>query len=126
MEILETVFLKNTTLTWLYALGLFIISLIVLRIIRGIVRHRVLKLAEKTDNDIDDLIAELIGKTHIFMLVLFSLFFGSLILDLPAQFNTILIRVLVAGILLQAALWGNAVIRYLVERYKKGGKIKPA
>ena len=119
MNFFEVEFFKNTVLNWLYALGIFIFSILTIRVIKAIIHRRVVKIAAKTSNDIDDLIAEMIGKIHFGLLVLFSLYFGSLILELPVSLKTILMKLIVVGFLLQGAIWGTGLIQFWVERYKK-------
>ena len=119
MQFLETEFLNNTVLTWIYSLGISLLSLIVLRILKSILHHRVVKLAGKTRTDIDDLVAELLKRIHLGILILFSIYFGSLILVLPARFTAILNKLIIVGFLMQAAIWGTGLIQFWVERYKK-------
>ncbi|UCF65990.1 MAG: mechanosensitive ion channel family protein [bacterium] len=61
----------------------------------------------------------MIGKIHFGLLVLFSLYFGSLILELPVSLKTIMNKLIVVGFLLQGAIWGTGLIQFWVERYKK-------
>ena len=119
MQIFDTVFLNNTVETWLYFLGILIVSFILLRYAIRILHRKLSKLSEKTKTDLDDLVAGLIGKVNTGLLLLISVYFGSIILELPVSIGTLLNKFVIVGLLAQAAMLGNSLIQYWVERYKK-------
>ena len=79
--------------------------------VRYFIKCRLLKLAERTETKIDDILLEVLGSTYFVFIVLAALYVGSLSLDLPERAALIFSRIAVAGFLLQAALWGDAGIR---------------
>jgi small-conductance mechanosensitive channel len=119
LEFLEVVFLKNTVETWLIGLAILILSFLILRIVKGILYRRIFKLAKKTSTDLDDLVAKLIGKMHTGILFLISIYFASLILELPTSFKNIFDKFIIVVLLVQTAILGTGLIQYWVERYKK-------
>ena len=81
--------------------------------------HRVRKLAESTANDVDDLIAHLLDKTKFIFILLFSLWIGSLFLELSPARDGDLRRILLVVLLVQGGLWGTGVVNYLLARYRR-------
>lgn len=116
---LDYIFLNNSFRSWIYALVSVILSFTILRIFFRLVYHRVLKLAKKTKTDIDDLIAVLLQKINSLVLLVFSLYIGSLFLLLPEQVKVLLGKLIIISLLLQAAIWGNSIIQYWVDHYRK-------
>jgi len=117
--LLERSFYNNTTQQWLIAAGITIISLIVIRILRGIVVHHLRAISEKTTTDIDDLITDLINKTKFFLLLAIAIYIGSLVLTLPQTLKAIITKIVIIAILAQGAIWGSGLISFWVNRYKK-------
>ena len=56
LELLNTVFWNNTILEYLIALGVFVLSLIVLKIFKIVIISKLKKLAKKTNTNIDDIL----------------------------------------------------------------------
>src|SRR5437868_228334 len=52
------------------------------------------------------------AKTHTFFIVIVSLYFGTLFLDLPEQAALWRLRLLICAFAIQSGLWGNEVILY--------------
>lgn len=116
---LDSIFLNNSFRNWIYALIAVFLSFTVLRILFRLLHHRVLKIAKKTKTDIDDLIAALLKKINSLVLLVFSLYIGSLFLLLPERVKILLGKLIIISLLLQVAIWGNNLILYLVNRYSK-------
>ena len=109
----------NTLESWIYSLTAVIVSFIVLRILTRLIHRRILKLSKKTKTNIDDLIAALFQKINSLVLLVFSLYFGSLFLTLPDKVKIVLGKMIIICLLLQGAIWGNSIILYWVDRYRK-------
>ena len=117
--ILDQVYFQNSVKQWLYAVGILIGSYIILRVAFSVVRGRLKKLSQKTKTDIDDLIVHLLEKVKFFFLFFISLYVASYFLKLPANLSSIIGKLTIIVFLLQGAIWGNSIIRYWVDRYKK-------
>jgi small-conductance mechanosensitive channel len=112
----ETLIYGNTTNVWLaaglIAAGVFVVT----RIARAILVRRLGSLAQKTENVADDLLVALIGKTRTTFLFVIALYAGSGGLALnPGASKAINIAIVVI-VLVQALIWGNAVISFLLVR----------
>lgn len=97
-------FNNNTLQQWLIALLIAILSLIVIRILRRIILHRLKAISERTTTDIDDLITDLyVGQNSSFCLLLQSMLV-HLVLTLPQTLKDIISRIVVVAILAQGAV----------------------
>ena len=81
-RLLSTTFFENTVQEYLIALGIFLGSMVVLRFFKFIIVHRLRKLSEKTENEIDDMVIEMID-VHWPFYVLISLYVGAMFITLP-------------------------------------------
>ena len=109
----------NPVSAWLIALGVVLLVTLALRLIAIAALRRFRSLAERTSNDIDDLLAELLSRTRTLFILLFALWAASKTLVLPGGLNDLVETVLVLGLLLQAAFWGTGVVNFALERYRR-------
>ena len=119
MEILQRTYLGNTLQAWGTAFGVAALAFAALRILKGSLHRRLRAIAERTHTEVDDLVADLVGRTRTFFLALLALYLGSRFLALPARAEEIWHAVVVIGVFLQAALWGNGLIAFWVDRTMK-------
>jgi small-conductance mechanosensitive channel len=117
MEFLGWTYLGNTVQTWIVAVAVALVVLVALRLFQGIVARRLSARAERTRIDLDDLAAELVRKTRFFFPLIVALYAGVQPLALPPTGDRVFRAVVVIGLLLQAALWGNTVISFWITRY---------
>ncbi len=117
MEFLGWTYLGNTVQTWIVAVAVALVVLIALRLFQGIVARGLSARAERTRIDLDDLAAELVRKTRFFFPLIVALYAGAQPLALPPTGDGVFRAVVVIGLLVQAALWGNTVISFWITRY---------
>ena len=118
MDILEQIFWGNTLATWFLALAIVVFVFLVLNALKRTMSRRVLAWIKKTETNLDDLVVDLFSRTWYLFLVAVAIYAGSLVLMLP-QVESEIRTILVTLFLVQAALWGTAVINYLVSRQVK-------
>jgi small-conductance mechanosensitive channel len=95
MEGLNQVFWGNTLYAYIIAAGIIAIGLVVLRIVKSIVLHKLRKWAERTVNTVDDFIISLVDRAAMPMLY-FSVMYGGLhYLNLPDKVSSVLRAVIV-------------------------------
>jgi small-conductance mechanosensitive channel len=114
----EQEFYGNTLVEWATALGVVVVTTVVLRLVFRLLLGRMEALSRRTSNDLDDLAVELLAKTKTLFILLVALYFGSRPLVLSESIDGIFRGVLYAGIMLQIGFWGMGVINYLVRHYK--------
>ncbi len=108
--------LGNPLYDWLIGLGIAVGVTAAILIIKRVVARYSMRAAKKTRTDVDDMLAGLVDKINFFFLVIIGLWSGSLYLDLSPTAQEILNKALFAAFIIQAALWGNTVIVYLISK----------
>lgn len=108
---MNDVFYGNTVSAWIVAAGIAAAVALALYGVRYFIQCRLSKMAEHTETKLDDILLEVLGSTYFAFILLAALYIGSLSLELPAKAALILSRLAVAGLLFQAAMWGDAGIR---------------
>ncbi len=107
----------NSLATWLQAGAALVVSLLVLRLARAWIVSRLSVWATRTATTVDDLLAALIEQTKLLFLLAVSVFFASQLLTLPEEAAIGINRGTVLVVLLQAAIWGSALVTYLIKQY---------
>lgn len=101
---------------WLFALGIVVFCFFGLLLMRKIFSHRLEKLAAKTITTFDDLVVELIRRTHALFLLTVSFAVGSYFLLLPDTTAGAIRSMLFLAFLVQAVVWGNRILKYIIDR----------
>jgi small-conductance mechanosensitive channel len=123
--ILHTSILANEILRWLIALAVAVGSYVVLRTIRGLVRRRLVHLAERTTFAFDDMVVNVLGATHTFTFLAAAIYLGSQALVVGGRAHEVIARGFVLVMLLQFALWANQALRTLLDRYHADESLGP-
>jgi len=92
---LEYTFFNNTIFKYLVALGVFLVSLLVLKIFKMIIIGRLHKLAEKTSTNIDDILIKTVDSIKWSFYFFISLFIAIQFIKLPDIINRIISYVIV-------------------------------
>ncbi|TET97413.1 MAG: mechanosensitive ion channel, partial [Candidatus Zixiibacteriota bacterium] len=124
MDVLQTVYFDNTLLQWIIGIGLAIASYLVIQAVKWLVVRRLAAVAERTASQIDDVLVEVIKRTNWFVIVIISLYFGSLFLELPDNVVHIIRIIVTVVFFLQVALWGNSLTDSLLSRVQKAKREK--
>ena len=114
--ILDFRFMENTGEQWLMAAGVALLFYIVFFIVKPVVRARLSRLAERTETHWDDAVLELLANTKSLALLIFALFFGSLVLTLTDKVRTIIVSVTLIALILQGGLWASQLLQYWLKR----------
>ena len=122
MELLDFVFYNNPLKHWLIALLVLILSFTIIKIIVGFAKKRLKKIAHKTVSHVDDVILIVLEKTTSLLILIISLYLASHILTLTPSIFKIILSALVLIFLVQAAIWGNAIITLYVNEFTKRKK----
>jgi small-conductance mechanosensitive channel len=115
----DQIFYHHTMKQWTIALAIFVLSFLVLWLIRGYVRFRLRRFARKTKTFFDDMIADLLSRIRFFFLIMVSLYLASLVLELPPLISTILTKLVFVTVALQVAIWANSSISFWINHYKQ-------
>jgi small-conductance mechanosensitive channel len=115
----DTVFWGNTLLSWTIAAGVTVGLVLVLRIVASLAARQIKKIAAKTDNNVDDLVAELLDKTKLLFILLIAVWGGAHALELSERAAAILRAFLILGLLLQAGVWSTSILVYFLHNYRE-------
>ena len=114
-EILEKSYYHNTVIEWSIAVGIAAIVFVAVMALRAVLVSRLDRLSKKTSTHVDDAVVSVLKRTNALLLVIISLYFGSLALTLPARVSSLTDIVVKSALLLQLAFWGIAVIDFVVR-----------
>jgi small-conductance mechanosensitive channel len=123
-EILDYSLWGFSVLSWLKLAGITAGVTAALILVRRIVFGRFAAMAERTENRVDDVIAELLGGLRTFFLVVVSFYAAVEFIAIDAPNIPWLYRVVFVGFMIQLGLSGNDLIRVSVGWYleKKDGE----
>lgn len=111
MKLLLQAWHANGASEWTLAAALFMGSLLLLIVARHVAEKVVGALAKQPRwEHLSHAPAALISSTRQWLLLPLSLYIGSTALELPPKLDSVVTTLLVVGLLVQAAFWGNAVI----------------
>ncbi len=116
MEFLENVYLGNTLQNWLIAICILIVVFSVLKIIQRLAVSRLSKLAEATDNQIDDLLVSILKQTKFLILLVASAYMASYAITLKPSIMALWQKAVVLILILQGGLWASAGISFWLGR----------
>ena len=116
MELLDQVFLGNPLRAWLLAAAAVVGVLLVLPLVRQFVIARVRRIRAEERPPWADLVLLLITRTRPLWIFVAALYVGLRLLDLPDRIERISTVLIVIVAWLQAAVWGVAMIEFLLRK----------
>lgn len=124
MNVLHQQVLGNSLQQWAIATAVVIAVVLVLRLVQHLAKRRLAALALLTETRWDDIIVGLIGRTKLLFLFVVGLVIGSMFLELPEHFRSVLSSLLIITLLVQTGLWGVSVITAFLESYHQRAREK--
>ena len=119
MWLLKLNFYGNSLKAWFIAIFLMFAAIIVLNVMKGSITKYLTAFAKKTKTDFDNLAADLLSKTKFIFLLALSIYISSYVLILPPPTVKLIKGIIVIIILFQSIIWGNSIISFFIDRYKK-------
>ena len=116
---LELEYLGLSLLAWIELIGITVLLSAALLVVKRVVFSRLSKLAARTDNHVDDVIAELLHGLRTFFLVIVSFYIAAEYIVEAEPNIPGLQRVVFLGFVLQLGLSGSDLIRLVVSWYLK-------
>ncbi len=117
MDLLSQNWFGNPLGTWLLALALTVVAVIMLRGLRNLTVRRLQHVAHSTATQLDDLAISLLRSSRSWFFLAIALYIGALSLALPTALQDFIRLAAVFTLLLQAALWANQLIDYGLQQY---------
>jgi small-conductance mechanosensitive channel len=121
-QLIEYEFLGNTLLRWIIAAAVTLAVFVAALVFRRYGVKRLERLANRTSSSIDNFIVQLVGQTHGLLLLIASIFAGSLMLSLPDQARGVLVAVLDVAVAVQAILWTHKIVDFAIAAFVKRRK----
>lgn len=118
-EILNQTFLSVTAEQWLILAGIWAAVAGGLGLLNWVLERRLSRVAERTENVVDDHLAAVLGATKWFFLVFVGLYAATRIVDVPDFAEVVIARLTFLALLLQVVFWVNRLIGYYVGYYKE-------
>jgi small-conductance mechanosensitive channel len=120
MSFLNHVLYGNAIQTWLIAVGIMALTVIVLQVVKSFSKNRLVSLIEKSSTEIDDFFLPLLRQTRLFFFIILGIYLGSLVLTLPEGDGEFLLKALRVAFFLQLGFWGMGLIAFYVNRGVSG------
>jgi small-conductance mechanosensitive channel len=117
---LDQEFLGHPLRNWLYAVITFVVTVFVLDLVKRVVEHRLAKIAERTETDVDDLVVDLIRRTRQFFVFAVGLYFAHHWLSLSDNLELWIGRIVTFAICFQIGLWGIGIVDFGIHRMVRG------
>jgi small-conductance mechanosensitive channel len=117
---LDQEFMGHPLRAWLYALLTFVTTVFVLGLVKRIVEHRLARIAEQTETDLDDLAVDLIRRTGKFFFLALGFYFAHHWLSLAAKAEAWIEGIVKFAIYFQIGLWGIGLVEFGIQRLIRG------
>jgi small-conductance mechanosensitive channel len=109
MKALEEAWLDNDLGTFAIALGVMAAVMVAFWIARAIVVRVLLAVSRRTSTVADDIVADAVGSTNLWLLLPVALHAGATLLELPAKLSNATALAAMSGFVLQAGLWASRI-----------------
>lgn len=119
LDILDRVVLGNTLLHWLAAVTVLVAGFLLLWLAVHIAGRRLTALASRTENRVDDIVADVLSRTKLLFLVITSLFLAVQPLQLPGHAGTVVRSLFIIALLVQTGIWLGVVATSALEQYRR-------
>ena len=122
MNFLEQIYYGNSVYDWMTAVASSLVLALILYVAKRVLLRRLTALSRKTENRLDDFVADILGHTRFLFLLVIAFYFGSLYLELPPKPTRLITHTTIIVLLVQVALWGNRGIALWFSDYLKRHK----
>ncbi|WP_296949466.1 mechanosensitive ion channel family protein [uncultured Massilia sp.] len=112
--------LRNSLDDWAVAIGVGVAATLAILFLRGLVLRRLAARASPTSVLLDDFAGAMLSRTYLVFILAFACYLGSTFLDLTARQERVVMRIGVAALLLQAAIWADTGLRAWRDQYRFG------
>jgi len=114
----DTLFLGISATNWTVAIGVMLVTWLVLTVVLRFFVGRIPRLAGRTTTRVDDVLADVLTGTNRGLIFAVALLAGLGMLDLPEPWPARVSHLWFVAVALQVALWGTRAIRAGVKGYE--------
>jgi small-conductance mechanosensitive channel len=119
MDFLQTEIGANQLETWLIAAAISAVVFLALGMVRLLLAKQVARLAQQAEVTLWPTLLAALRRTKWLFILIVALFLGSGVLEIPSATRHVINTVVTVALLIQAGLWGAAVLRVVIERYRQ-------
>ncbi len=116
---LQRTLLDNTIESWIVAAGIALGVFLALKLTVRWLHRRVAAVVSQTTSRVDDVLAEVFGRTKLFFLLAVAAYLGARSLQLSEGLWVTFTRVILLIGLIQAGIWAGALVHSLLEVYRR-------
>lgn len=116
-QLLHRLWQDNSAHQWLIAVAVLVGVFLLLAAVRRLIVVRLGAIAQRTENQLDDLAVALVRRTRSYFLFLVAAYVASRYLEIPPRTDRTLGLVWHLVLLLQLGFWGNAGVDFVGLRY---------
>lgn len=109
-------FLGFSWIAWSMAVGVVVISLVLLLVVRGVLSNRAAYLAKRRPNPVTEGFVHLVDATSTLVLIVVAFALGAIQLDLPSKAEHAVRIAVIISVAIQAFLWGRVFIDIGLKR----------
>lgn len=109
----------NEVWRWLAAAGVSVLTVVGVRLIKGLACRRLRRVAEKTTTHADDIALEVVERTRWFFYVGAAIYLGTRLLELEEGVATAIRVGVVLLLLVQVGVWGTTAIKRTVAAWQR-------
>lgn len=110
---------NNEMRTYLFAMAATIGTIMVMWLLRRVMIHYFARRSQESDHDGYDFMLAMASRTLFPLLLMVSLYVGMSFLTIPAGVVSWISSGAVAAVILQTAIWANALVTFGLKRYQK-------
>ncbi len=119
MNILTENLIGNPVERWLLAIGILLLTAVLLRLLVRLIAQRLQQLAARTETHWDDVLASVLVRTRSLFFLVLGIYVASRTLTLPAPLPEVFDKALLVALLVQAGIWANAFMSTLLKHYRQ-------
>lgn len=109
MNILDYIFLENTVQSWLIALAIFGITVLILQLSKRRLEKKLVALIKKSRTKLDDYFLPLLRKTKFFSILTVGIYLASLSLTFPGVYSDWIDKIIKLIFFIQVGFWGTGL-----------------
>lgn len=124
-DLLTQMIFGNPVWRWLLVVAIAALIIMVVYTLRQLLANRLKKISERTTTQLDDLVVKVVNRTNPFLIAVFALYGGSLIVTLPENTREVLSHIALVALILQGGLWASVLMTFAIRmavRYEEGNE----
>ena len=119
MDFLQFNIAGNTLQTWLIGTAIATIVFVLAGVVRGLMMRQLKRLVQSNGTTVTTIILAVVKHTKWLFIFILALYVGTVVIEITASIRSIINTVVIVTLLLQAGLWGSAVLRVVSEQYRQ-------